>query len=252
MRSRGGDLYRQLRKEKRFPESRARFYCAQIALALGQLHASDILYRDVKPENILMDSDGYIALTDFGLAKVVAPEESTCTFVGTSEYIAPEIVNGVGHNTPADWWSFGILVYELLVGRPPFRQANKHLLFYCITSQDVIFPDSETCPISDAAMDLISRLLCKKPGNRLGTAKDAEEVLAHPFFKGLDKSKLLAKQIVPDFVPRLDEEQSRVPDEGAIVLPPQGGNSGSGTRKDDVPYFSLTRERSPTSPISEA
>ncbi len=191
------------------------FYSAQVALALGQLHRGNILYRDVKPENILMDSDGYVALTDFGLSKVVAAHDSTRTFVGTPEYIAPEIIKGAGHNKPADWWSFGILMFELLIGVPPFRHKNQHMLYDRITHHEIVFPDPKKYGIiiSDAGKDLISRLLCKEPEGRMGTKKDAEEVLGHPFFAGMDMSRLLAKQLVAEFVLPPEEEATKAAEE---------------------------------------
>lgn len=121
---RGGELFFHLKEAKRFPEDRARFYAACIALGIGHLHASDIIYRDLKPENILMDDMGYVSLTDFGMAKHVPESQKTSSFCGTPEYIAPEIITGRGHNKPADWWSFGILIYEMLVGIPPFYNQN--------------------------------------------------------------------------------------------------------------------------------
>lgn len=108
---RGGELFQHLKTFRRFPEEQTRFYAAEIILALEYLHGKDIIYRDLKPENILMDDDGHLCLTDFGLAKFVENFSKTNTFVGTPEYLAPEIITGVGHYKPADWWSLGILMY---------------------------------------------------------------------------------------------------------------------------------------------
>jgi len=109
---RGGELFQHLRNVRRFSEDRARFYSAEIILALDYLHAKDIIYRDLKPENILLDDEGHICLTDFGLAKYVGNGTKANTFVGTPEYLAPEIITGIGHSKPADWWSLGILLYN--------------------------------------------------------------------------------------------------------------------------------------------
>ena len=107
---RGGELFQHLRTVRRFDEERTKFYTAEIILAIEYLHSKDIIYRDLKPENILLDDEGHICLTDFGLAKYVGNNSKANTFVGTPEYLAPEIITGIGHHKPADWWSLGILM----------------------------------------------------------------------------------------------------------------------------------------------
>ena len=193
---------------KRFSEGNARFYAAQVALALGELHKNKIIYRDMKPENILLDVDGYIALADFGLAKIVEENQSAMTFCGTPEYISPEIVNGVGHNKQVDWWGLGVLLYEMLIGIPPFHNKNQHVLFQYITTREVIFPDPKkyNIIISEDAKDVIKRLLSKKPAERLGSAKDVEEVMNHPFFKPIEVEKLLKKEIEPEYKPPVNPD----------------------------------------------
>mmetsp|Transcript_28736 Transcript_28736/g.13303 ORF Transcript_28736/g.13303 Transcript_28736/m.13303 type:complete len:126 (+) Transcript_28736:786-1163(+) len=121
---RGGELFFHLKEANRFPEERAKFYAACIAMGLGYLHSMDIIYRDLKPENVLLDDLGYASLTDFGMAKYVPMGEQTNSFCGTPEYISPEILTGKGHNRQADWWSFGTLIYEMIVGIPPFYNQN--------------------------------------------------------------------------------------------------------------------------------
>ena len=116
----GGELFSHLKKEKRFTEDRSRFYAAEISLGIQYLHDRDIVYRDLKPENVLLDSAGHIVLTDFGLSKMMRESERTKTFCGTPEYLAPEILLNKGHGKPVDWWAFGTLLFEMLVGIPPY------------------------------------------------------------------------------------------------------------------------------------
>lgn len=137
----GGELFRHLIKIKRFNEEQTKFFAAQIALALGHLHKQRILYRDLKPENILVENDGYLKLADFGLAKKVQDDEIANSFCGTAEYLSPEMLIGNGHDHTVDWWALGILMYEMLVGLPPFFNKNKHKMYWLIKEQKVNFPD---------------------------------------------------------------------------------------------------------------
>lgn len=123
----GGELFSYLRKERKFSEERTRIYTAELVEALSYLHANGIVYRDLKPENILLDMEGHIRITDFGLSKQgMKRDEITHSFCGTPEYLAPDIIRGDGHSYDVDWWSLGALVYEMLNGRPPHFNKDKH------------------------------------------------------------------------------------------------------------------------------
>ena len=205
---RGGELFTHLNKVRRFPESRAKFYAAQIVSAIGYLHQKSIIYRDIKPENILMGEDGYLFLADFGLAKELTGQDMATSFCGTPEYLAPEIVKNIGHNHAVDWWSIGILIYEMIVGFPPFYHKNQNTMYELIEKFPVRFPDPEKHKImmSEEVQDLITKLLEKQPENRLGTKEGIKEVLEHPWFSEIDLDQLHLKQIEPPFKPELTDD----------------------------------------------
>jgi serum/glucocorticoid-regulated kinase 2 len=152
----GGEIFQQLRKSKTFTEETVRFYGAQIAIAIDYLHKKGIAYRDLKPENVLIDDTGYLRLTDFGMAKKLNEGEKAMSFCGTPEYLAPEIIIGEGHNKAADWWSFGILLYEMLCGVPPFYSENLERMYEMIKFGMLKFPKKTT--LSENAKDLIRKV----------------------------------------------------------------------------------------------
>jgi serum/glucocorticoid-regulated kinase 2 len=200
----GGELFQHLRKFRTFDEDKVRFYGAQIALALEYLHKKGIVYRDLKPENILMDDKGYLRLADFGMAKKLKEEEKAMSFCGTPEYLAPEIITMEGHDKNSDWWSFGILLFEMLCGLPPFYTDNLDKMYDMIKTHQVKFPKRYN--ISEDAKDLIRKLLEKDPKKRLGSQNGIEEIKAHPFFASLDFTQIEQKKIPAPFIPELSND----------------------------------------------
>ncbi|TFK40836.1 kinase-like domain-containing protein [Crucibulum laeve] len=193
----GGELFHHLQREQRFNEERARFYSAELLLALEHLHEHDVVYRDLKPENILLDYTGHIALCDFGLCKLnMKGDEKTNTFCGTPEYLAPEILNGHGYNKTIDWWTLGVLLYEMLAGLPPFYDENTEVMYEKILRDPLVFGDE----FRSEARSILTGLLTRDPSRRLGV-HGAEEIKKHPFFKHIDFTKLAQKKIQPPFKP---------------------------------------------------
>lgn len=197
----GGELFHHLQKEQRFDINRSRFYTAELLCALECLHGFNVIYRDLKPENILLDYSGHIALCDFGLCKLdMKDEDRTNTFCGTPEYLAPELLLGQGYTKSVDWWTLGVLLYEMLTGLPPFYDENTNEMYRKILSEPLHFPGIDIVPAS--AKDLLTRLLERKPEARLG-ANGASEIKAHPFFNSIDWRKLLQRKYEPTFKPNV-------------------------------------------------
>jgi serum/glucocorticoid-regulated kinase 2 len=198
----GGELFFWLKKHRRFSEPRAQLMGAEITLALGALHASNIIYRDLKPENILVDLEGHIRLTDFGLSKdgITGPgaEGGTKTFCGTPEYLAPEILDNKGHGKSVDWWSFGTLLYEMLCGLPPFYDTNIQKMYHKILCAPLRFPSY----LSDDSKTILRGLLQRKVEERLGSGPGGtDEIKNADFFKSLDFDRVMAKEYTPEFKP---------------------------------------------------
>ena len=197
----GGELFHHLQKEQRFDINRSRFYTAELLCALECLHGFNVIYRDLKPENILLDYSGHIALCDFGLCKLdMKDEDRTNTFCGTPEYLAPELLLGQGYTKTVDWWTLGVLLYEMLTGLPPFYDENTNEMYRKILSEPLHFPGPEVVP--PAAKDILTKLLDRKPEKRLG-ANGASEIKAHPFFHSIDWRKLLQRKYEPTFKPNV-------------------------------------------------
>uniref|UniRef100_A0A8C5TXJ4 non-specific serine/threonine protein kinase n=1 Tax=Malurus cyaneus samueli TaxID=2593467 RepID=A0A8C5TXJ4_9PASS len=196
---RGGDLFTRLSKEVMFTEDDVKFYLAELALALDHLHSLGIIYRDLKPENILLDEEGHIKLTDFGLSKEsIDHEKKAYSFCGTVEYMAPEVVNRRGHTQSADWWSFGVLMFEMLTGTLPFQGKDRKETMTMILKAKLGMPQF----LSPEAQSLLRMLFKRNPANRLGAGPDGvEEIKRHAFFSRIDWNKLYRREIHPPFKP---------------------------------------------------
>ncbi|XP_012879973.1 PREDICTED: ribosomal protein S6 kinase alpha-2 [Dipodomys ordii] len=196
---RGGDLFTRLSKEVMFTEEDVKFYLAELALALDHLHSLGIIYRDLKPENILLDEEGHIKITDFGLSKeAIDHDKRAYSFCGTIEYMAPEVVNRRGHTQSADWWSFGVLMFEMLTGSLPFQGKDRKETMALILKAKLGMPQF----LSAEAQSLLRALFKRNPCNRLGAGVDGvEETKRHPFFVTIDWNKLYRKEIKPPFKP---------------------------------------------------
>lgn len=205
----GGELYALLKKHKRLPLECARFYAAEVAVAVGHLHSLNIIYRAVKPEDLLLDAAGHLRLCDFGLTKgSITTLDAAHTFCGTPEYMAPEVVRNVGHGKPVDWWALGILIYEMLVGLPPFFPGGGRDLpkmFRAILHADLRFPSR--LAEEYAARSLLQLLLARDPRERLGSgAADVRELERHEFFAKLHFHRVVRREYAPPYIPEVDEE----------------------------------------------
>jgi serine/threonine protein kinase len=204
----GGELFHHLELERMFTEEVAAFYMAEIVLALEHLHHNvRVIYRDLKPENCLLDSEGHLLLTDFGLSKVALEEEDSRTnsILGTIEYMAPEVVQGVAYDFAVDWWSLGAIGFDLLTGSPPFTGNNHTKIQQNILKQKLQLPYF----LGPDAKDLLTRLLRKDPSKRLGgtTTKDLKTLKAHRFFRKIDWKKLAKREVEPPIMPVITDPE---------------------------------------------
>ncbi|RKP16403.1 molecular mechanism For the regulation of protein kinase B Akt By hydrophobic motif phosphorylation, partial [Rozella allomycis CSF55] len=202
----GGELFFHLGKERKFKEDRVQFYASQVVLALTYLHSKGVVYRDLKLENLLLDEQGYIKITDFGLCKqgIASEIDRTSTFCGTPEYLAPEILEEEVYGRSVDWWALGVVIYEMMIGRPPFGPAtNMEQLFNNILHQKILVPLSLSTP----ARSLLESLLSRDPSKRIGCGpSDGEELMCHSFFNDTDWDKILKKEVPAPFVPTITNE----------------------------------------------
>uniref|UniRef100_A0A8C3UZ58 Protein kinase C iota type n=1 Tax=Catharus ustulatus TaxID=91951 RepID=A0A8C3UZ58_CATUS len=210
----GGDLMFHMQRQRKLPEEHARFYSAEISLALNYLHERGIIYRDLKLDNVLLDSEGHIKLTDYGMCKEgLRPGDTTSTFCGTPNYIAPEILRGEDYGFSVDWWALGVLMFEMMAGRSPFDivgssdnpdQNTEDYLFQVILEKQIRIPRS----LSVKAAGVLKSFLNKDPKERLGCHPQTgfADIQGHPFFRNVDWDLMEQKQVVPPFKPNISGE----------------------------------------------
>jgi len=210
----GGDLESMIEREKHLSEDIAKIYLSEIVLAVEELHRRDILYRDLKPQNVLLDAQGHAVLTDFGLSKEqVKDDEVAESFCGSQAYMAPEVLNEAGHQKSVDWYLLGACFYEMLTGAPPFYSQKVKDLYANIKAAKLKIPKT----LSPAASDLISRLLTRNPRERLGSGPlGAKEIQAHPFFADVDWSAVMRRQLRPPQIVRVHKKQEQDLDAAAV------------------------------------
>ena len=192
----GGEIFSYLRRAGRFSTDVARFYISTIVMAIEYLHEQNIIYRDLKPENLLLDAHGYPKIADFGFAKEVT--DRTWTLCGTPEYLAPEIIQSKGHGKAVDWWALGILLFEMLAGHPPFYDSQQFGVYEKILQGQIAFPPQ----VDPVSRDLIQSLLTADRSRRLGNLRGgAQDVKNHPWFAGVDWARLGTRSIPPPIIP---------------------------------------------------
>ncbi|KAG8525847.1 uncharacterized protein KY384_000607 [Bacidia gigantensis] len=202
----GGELFERMRNEHMFPEGTAAFYMGEMVLALEHLHKNlGVVYRDLKPENCLLDAEGHLLLTDFGLSKVAADDGQCRSMTGTVEYMAPEVIQEQQYGTQVDWWSFGILAVDLLTGATPFHANNDMKIREKIVKSKLVLPYY----LSPDAKDLVTRFLRKEPKKRLGASmpKDMQTIKTHRFFRKIDWRKLQKREVEPPIKPLITDPE---------------------------------------------
>ncbi|XP_043570060.1 protein kinase C theta type isoform X1 [Chiloscyllium plagiosum] len=191
----GGDLMFHIQNCQKFDAPRATFYAAEIICGLQFLHAKGIIYRDLKLDNVLLDLDGHIKIADFGMCKEnISNDARTSTFCGTPDYIAPEILLGQRYSMSVDWWSFGVLLYEMLIGQSPFHGNDEDELFQSIRTDDPIYPRS----LGKEAKDILIKLFVREPERRLGVKGSIRQ---HAFFRDINWQALENREVEPPFKP---------------------------------------------------
>lgn len=197
----GGDLFTLLKAENRFSLDKSQFYIAQVIYALEYLHSKNIVYRNLKPENILINKNGYIKLTDFELMKKI--EDRTYTLCGTPGYMAPEIILNKGYGLGVDWWAVGILLYEMICGVDPFADDSPMKIYENILEGKIKF----TSDFDDNSKSLIKHLVERDISKRYGNLKNGvEDIKNHEFFKSMNWDKLLKQEISAEFIPKIKQD----------------------------------------------
>ncbi|CAD8138962.1 unnamed protein product [Paramecium pentaurelia] len=198
----GGEMFKYIKKLQRLSEQQAKFYIIEVILAIGFLHNEQIIYRDIKPENILIDSSGHIQLADFGLARPNMTKD-TCaySFCGSPEYMAPEMFQTTGHTQLVDYYCLGCLLYEFVTGLPPFYAEDKNIIYARLLKEQVEFPDY----LSTDIKDLIRQLMIKDPNKRLGSHFGIDEIFQHKWFRDVDLTSFINKQVKPPYIPDLQK-----------------------------------------------
>lgn len=199
----GGELFTLLRQSRRFPHQVAKFYISEVALAIDFLHQHNIIYRDLKPENILLGADGHLKLIDFGFAKDTTSTSGVCwTLCGTPDYLAPEVIRARGYNQSVDWWSLGVLLFEMLAGYPPFytEDGNPIKLYEKILAGNVQYPSFFETGAKDLLHSLLTADLSKRYGNLLHGSRD---IFSHMWFAEIDWDCLYRKEIPAPYIPNI-------------------------------------------------
>lgn len=197
----GGDLMWHIQKEGVFKSGRAQFYAAEVLLGIKHFHDNGVIYRDLKLDNILLTRDGHVKIADYGLCKEdMDYGRTTGTFCGTPEFMAPEILLEQRYGLAVDWWAFGVLIYQMVLGQSPFRGEDEDEIF------DAILADEPRYPVTLAGncVSILTQLLTREPERRLGSGpRDAEEIMAHPYFANVNFDDIYHKRIPPPFVPKI-------------------------------------------------
>lgn len=200
----GGELFTHLRKAKRFTDEQAKFYAAQIAAVFQYMHGKNIVHRDLKPENVLITREGYCKLTDFGFAKVIEPGDRTFTLCGTPEYLAPEVLLNKGHGKPVDWWTLGVLIFEMIAGQPPFCDDEPMGIYQKILAGKIIYPKF----MDKNAKSLVKNLLVADLSKRFGNLKaGSDDIMQCKWFSSIAFDKLYAQLIPAPYKPQMRDDR---------------------------------------------
>lgn len=219
----GGELFHQIKERGRIPFEHAQFYAAEVLDILEYIHNHGIIHRDIKPENLLLGNDGHIKLIDFGSAKLLRPldganleklqDERNCSFVGTAEYVSPEVLNSQPVTFGADMWALGCVIYFMMEGRPPFKAASEYLCFQKVMARDFVMPDH----FSEETQSIINQLLDMDPKKRLGTGPEGhKELKKHPFFEGINWDTLWESEAPPSIALLSDSSEDEEGDSDEI------------------------------------